>query len=111
MAGMSPTSSPLSSPPLSQPEPQPARQTKPPSKARHYRQPRALPFELSQHVLISFEDPLSPQASTPLFSPLPPSPASRDPATPAFIPSPIHLSLSATLAVHPTLTTRTTSRE
>ena len=30
---------------------------------------------------------------------------------PAFVPSPIHLSLAATLAIHPALTTRTTSRE
>jgi hypothetical protein len=110
-ANMPPASSPLSSPPTSQPGPQPARQTNAPSTLRQYRPPRALPFELSQHVLIYFEETLYTQAFNLLISLLSSSSASRDPAAPAFVPSPIHLSLAATLAVHPTLTTRTTSRE
>jgi hypothetical protein len=111
MAGMPPTSSPLSSPPPSWPEPQPARQTNPPSTVRQYRPPRVLPFELSQHVLIYFEETLYTQAFNLLISLLSSSSTSRDPATAVFVPSPIHLSLAATLAVHPSLTTRTTSRE
>jgi hypothetical protein len=62
-------------------------------------------------VLIYFEETLYTQAFNLLISLLSSSSASRDPATPAFAPSPIHLSLAATLAVHPTLTTRTISRE
>jgi hypothetical protein len=108
---MPPTSSPLSSPPPSQPEPQPLQQNPSSSKINQYRPPRALPFELSQHVLIYFEETLYTQAFNLLISLLSSSSASRDPGIPAFVPSPIHLSLSATLAVHPTLTTRTVSRE
>jgi hypothetical protein len=108
---MPPTSSPLSSPPPSQPEPPPPRQPTGSSKVHQYRPPRALPFELSQHVLIYFEETLYTQAFNLLLSLLSSSSASRDTATPAFVPSPIYLSFAATLAVHPTLTTRTTSRE
>jgi hypothetical protein len=78
---------------------------------RQYRPPRVLPFELSQHVLIYFEETLYTQAFNLLISLLSSSSASRDPAAAAFVPSPVYLSLAATLAVHPTLTTRTTSRE
>jgi len=108
---MSPTSSPLSPPPPSQPEPQPVHQTNTRSTVRQYRPPRSLPFELSQHVLIYFEETLYTQAFNLLISLLSSSSASRDPAAAALVPSPIHLSLAATLAVHPALTTRTTSRE
>src|SRR2546423_6130687 len=101
---MLPVSSPLSSPPPSQPEPQLARQKHGSSKVLHYRPARALPFELSRHVLIYFEEALYSQAFNLLISLLSSSSAARDPGTPAFVPSPVHLSLAATLAVHPTLT-------
>ena len=105
------TSSPLSSLPPTQPETQPPGLPIRSFKGKQYRPPRGLPFELSEHVLNYFEEALYTQAFGLLISLLSSSSASRDPGVSAFVPSPQHLSLAATLAVHPTLTTRTTSRE
>ena len=73
-----------------------------------YRAVRALPYELQEHCLIYFEEGLYSQALNLLTSLLIYGSASSSPL-PAFLPPPQYLGLIATLAVHPTLTTRANS--
>ena len=73
-----------------------------------YRAVRALPYELQEHCLIYFEEGLYSQALNLLTSLLVYGSASSSPL-PAFLPPPQYLGLIATLAVHPTLTTRANS--
>lgn len=108
---MLPTSSPLSSPPPSDAESAASCRTEVPSRLPQYRPPRALPFELSQHILNYFEEALYSQAFDQLISLLSSSSASANPDAPSFVPPPTHLALAATLAIHPSFTTRTTSRD
>lgn len=70
-----------------------------------YRAVRALPYELREHCTIYFEEGLYSQALNLLTSLLIYGSASSSPL-PAFLPPPQYLGLIATLAVHPTLTTR-----
>ncbi|PGH15314.1 hypothetical protein AJ79_02479 [Helicocarpus griseus UAMH5409] len=68
-----------------------------------YRSAKTLPFELHRHCTIYFEEKLFHQALQLLLSLL----SSNTIASgPAFIPTPQHLALAATLVVHPSTTTR-----
>lgn len=73
-----------------------------------YRSVQLLPFELQEHCKIYFEETLYGQALKLLIS-LVASGNTSVPPLPAFIPPPHHLALVATLAIHPTLTTRARS--
>ncbi|KAI9763743.1 MAG: hypothetical protein M1840_009140 [Geoglossum simile] len=79
-----------------------------------YRPPKPLPYELREHCVIYLEEELYTQGlallSSLLTSGTCSTTASGDPV-PAFVPTPQQLSLAATLAVHPRLTTRATSKE
>lgn len=70
-----------------------------------YRAVRALPYELREHCMIYFEEGLYCQGLNLLTSLLTSGSASNSPL-PAFLPPPQYIALIATLAVHPTLTTR-----
>ena len=101
-------SSPLSSPPL---DCSFTGQTAGPDIDRKYRTSRDLPFELAQHVQTYYEESLFTQAYTFLLSITGNSISPINRAAPVTIPSAPHLALAATVSVHPTFTTRTTSRE
>lgn len=73
-----------------------------------YRAVKALPYELREHCKIYLEEGLYCQALNLLTSLLTSGSASHCPL-PAFIPPPQYIALIATLAVHPTLTTRAKS--
>ena len=70
-----------------------------------YRTVRSLPYELREHCLIYLEEGLYSQALSLLTIALT-SGFTTDRPLPAFLPPPHYISLIATLAVHPTLTTR-----
>ena len=70
-----------------------------------YRAVRALPYELREHCLIYLEEGLYCQALNLLTTLLTSGFTSSSPL-PAFVPPPHYIALIATLAVHPTLTTR-----
>ena len=70
-----------------------------------YRAVKALPYELREHCMIYLEEGLYSQALNLLTSLLISGSASSSPL-PAFLPPPQYIALIATLAVHPTLTTR-----
>lgn len=90
-----------------------------------YRPAKSLPFELREHCIIYFEEELckiwspfsdheytltiSDTQAFSLLSNLLAAGTSNVPRTPAFVPAPSILSFAATLAVHPSLTNRTTS--
>lgn len=73
-----------------------------------YRTAQSLPFELLQHVQVYFEEYLLSQAFRFLFSLLT---ASLNNLKPVLIPPPDYFAVIATFCIHPSLTTRTTSRE
>src|SRR5271170_6024558 len=101
-------SSPLSTPPLSQPTILGIKR----APTQHlYRPARAIPFELAQHVQVYFEEQLFTQAFNFLISLVSSGAAAIDPTTASLTPSKAHLAIASTLAVHPVLTTRTTSKE
>lgn len=75
-----------------------------------YRAIKALPYELREHCMIYLEEGLYCQALNLLTSLLTSGSASHSPL-PAFLPPPQYLALIATLAVHPTLTTRAKALE
>ena len=75
-----------------------------------YRAVKALPYELREHCTIYFEEGLYCQALSLLTSLLTSGSASYSPL-PGFLPPPQYLALIATLAVHPTLTTRAKALE
>ena len=101
-------SSPLSSPPASDPT---ASDQYGLSSKHIYRPVRQLPYELAQHVQIYFGEHLFTQALSLLTSLLSSGASSLESAMPTYVPGPTHIALCATLAVHPNLTSRTTSRE
>ena len=70
-----------------------------------YRAVRPLPYELREHCMIYFEEGLHCQALNLLTTLLTSGFASPSPL-PAFLPPPQYIALIATLAVHPTLSTR-----
>lgn len=70
-----------------------------------YRAVRALPYELREHCMIYFEEGLYCQALSLLTTLLTSGFTSNSPL-PAFLPPPQYIALIATLALHPTLTTR-----
>ncbi|KAI9883181.1 MAG: Insulinase (Peptidase M16) [Watsoniomyces obsoletus] len=81
-----------------------------------YRRAKPIPFELREHCVIYFEEQLYNQALTLLtqlvISTTPCiNPTNNNKRPPAFIPPPQHLSLAATLIVHPSLTTHQSSTE
>ena len=76
-----------------------------------YRSAHQLPFELRQHVQIYLEEQLFTQALSFLTSLVSSSASSFDSSNPVLTPTPSHLAIIATLAVHPTFTSRTTSKE
>ncbi|KAL9000596.1 MAG: hypothetical protein Q9169_000889 [Polycauliona sp. 2 TL-2023] len=73
-----------------------------------WRTAKLLPYELREHCSIYFEEQLYPQALHLLISLLNFGNASTT-TTPAFLPPSQQLALAATLAVHPSLTTRAQS--
>ncbi|KAL8784438.1 MAG: hypothetical protein Q9213_003961 [Squamulea squamosa] len=75
-----------------------------------WRTVKLLPYELREHCFIYFEESLYIPALHLLSSLLTSGTASTVP-TPAFLPPPQHLALVATLAVHPSLTTRARSED
>ncbi|KIW20872.1 hypothetical protein PV08_01450 [Exophiala spinifera] len=101
-------SSPLSSPPPTQSFSKTISTT---ATGPTYRTAVELPFELSQHVQTYYEEQLFTQAYNFLISIVSNSVSHVDPLKPITIPSPPHLALAATIAVHPVFTTRTYSRE
>ncbi|KAI9805665.1 MAG: hypothetical protein M1833_005158 [Piccolia ochrophora] len=79
-----------------------------------YRPARGLPFELREHCLIYWEEELYNQALSLLSSLITSgtgSTTSSDGPSSAFIPPAQHLALAATVAIHPSLTTRAPSKE
>jgi hypothetical protein len=107
---MAPASSPLSSAPPSQSQTKPT-SSNPDPRLPHYRPAKPIPFELAEHVLIYFEESLHMQAFNLLTSLLSSGASSANLNAPASVPSPSHLALTATLCVHPRMTTRTISRD
>ena len=91
---------PSSAPTSSQLEP-----AKPPPS---YRNVQPLPHQLLDHCTVCLEEQLFSQAIPLLSSAIT---AGNGTPKPAFVPPPPHLSLLATLVVHPSMTTRTTSKE
>ncbi|KAI4284597.1 MAG: hypothetical protein L6R38_001298 [Xanthoria sp. 2 TBL-2021] len=75
-----------------------------------WRTAKLLPYELREHCIIYFEESLYVPALHLLISLLISGTASTTP-TPAFLPPPQQLALAATLAVHPSLTTRAQSED
>ncbi|KAL8951650.1 MAG: hypothetical protein Q9222_002378 [Ikaeria aurantiellina] len=69
---------------------------------------KRLPYELREHCIIYFEEGLYVPALQQLISLLTLG-ASSTPPTPALLPPPQHIALVATLAVHPSFTTRAQS--
>ncbi|KKZ62921.1 hypothetical protein EMCG_02767 [[Emmonsia] crescens] len=76
--------------------------------APKYRPAKSLPFELSRHCNIYFEEKLYHQALHLLLSLLS---SSTIASGPAFVPTPQQLAVAATLVVHPSTTTLAKSRE
>ncbi|KAJ9657986.1 hypothetical protein H2198_003955 [Neophaeococcomyces mojaviensis] len=74
----------------------------------HYHSARSLPYELLQHVQVYLEESLFSQALHFLLSL---TTASLKDSRSLTIPPPDYLAVIATLCVHPSLTTRTTSRD
>ncbi|KKA19906.1 hypothetical protein T310_6105 [Rasamsonia emersonii CBS 393.64] len=74
----------------------------------NYRLAKPLPFELRQHCGIYFEEKLYSQALSLLLNILT---CGTVASSPAFVPSPQHLALAATLLVHPSTTTRAKTTE
>ncbi|KIW64863.1 hypothetical protein PV04_07168 [Phialophora macrospora] len=101
-------SSPLSSPPLTQPV---SREASASQEGKQYRPTRELPFELAQHVQTYLEEGLFTQAFDTLLSVAGNNVSSANVSAPVPIPPVSHLALAATLAVHPSTTTRTNDRE
>jgi hypothetical protein len=91
---------PSSAPTSSQLEP-----TRPPPS---YRNVQPLPHQLLEHCTVCLEEQLFSQAILLLSSTIT---AGNGTSKPAFVPPAPHLSLLATLVVHPSMTTRTTSKE
>ncbi|KAI9813605.1 MAG: hypothetical protein M1827_003675 [Pycnora praestabilis] len=89
------------------------------SSLTEYRSAKQLPYELREHCLIYFEEELctfltDSQGLTLLLNLISAGTSSTTPngkSLPAYTPPPQHLSLAATLVVHPSLTTRATSVE
>ncbi|KAI9719077.1 MAG: hypothetical protein M1812_003707 [Candelaria pacifica] len=84
---------------------------KPPNR---YRAARQLPYQLKENCLIFFEEGLYSQGLTLLLNLLSAgtsTASSTGQPVPAFAPPHQHLSLAATLVVHPSLTTRASSNE
>ncbi|KAI9809133.1 MAG: hypothetical protein M1825_002422 [Sarcosagium campestre] len=82
--------------------------------AHEYRSVRTLPFELREHSLIYWEEELYNQAFALLNALVTAGTSSKDAEgrpTPTFVAPPQHLALIATLAIHPSLTTRASSKE
>lgn len=100
-------SSPLSSPPATHSFSGQATRADVPQ----YRPVKPLPFELAHHVHTYYEESLFTQAYNFLLSITTNSISCSDRLLPVMIPSPPHLSLAATISVHPLFTTRTTSRD
>ncbi|KAL1966711.1 hypothetical protein VTN77DRAFT_3908 [Rasamsonia byssochlamydoides] len=73
-----------------------------------YRPAKPLPFELRQHCGIYFEEKLYSQALSLLLNILT---CGTVASSPAFVPSPPHLAIAATLLVHPSTTTRAKTTE
>jgi hypothetical protein len=102
-------SSPLSSPPRTQAQSQEVLLSQ---EAKHqYRPNKALPLELAEHVRNYIEEGLLTQAFNLLLSITGNTTSSSNRNGPVTIPSPSHLALAATVAVHPHFTTRTAERE
>ncbi|KAH0829298.1 hypothetical protein FOPE_10334 [Fonsecaea pedrosoi] len=78
---------------------------------RQYRPAKELPFELAQQVQTYFEEGLFTQAFSFLLSIIGNSASPLARLAPAIIPPPAQIALAATLAVHPTTTSGTNSRE
>ncbi|KAI9699761.1 MAG: hypothetical protein M1836_002796 [Candelina mexicana] len=79
-----------------------------------YRPAKQLPYQLREHCLIYFEEGLYSQGLTLLLNILSAGTSTKTPSgdsVPAFAPPHQHLSLAATLAIHPSLTTRASSIE
>ncbi|SLM33601.1 hypothetical protein LPUS_02112 [Lasallia pustulata] len=81
-----------------------------PKSLPSYRSSKALPYELREHCIIYFEEALYCQALTLLISLLT-SGNSSNQISAAFVPPTQHLALAATLALHPSLTTRARSAD
>lgn len=92
-------------PPSSAP---PSSQVEPRKPAPSYRTVQALPAQLLEHCTVCIEEQLYSQAIALLQSTVT---AGNGTARPANVPPTQHLSLLATLVVHPSMTTRTTSKE
>lgn len=103
-----PASSPLSSPPPSQSF---SKEDSGSAQGTRYRQPIQLPFELAQHVQTYYEESLFSQAFNFLLSITGNTASSTNRRAPVMLPPTSHLALAATIAVHPSFTTRTHSRE
>lgn len=91
--------------PSSAPTSSPLEPTKP---APSYRNVQPLPAQLLDHCTVCIEEQLFSQAIPLLSSAIT---AGNGSPKPAYVPPPQHLSLLATLVVHPSMTTRTTSKE
>ncbi|ETI26572.1 hypothetical protein G647_03350 [Cladophialophora carrionii CBS 160.54] len=101
-------SSPLSSPPRTQPV---SRDGSASQEGKRFRPTRELPFEVAQHVQTYLEEGLLTQAFDTLLSVTGNNTFSVNASAPVTIPPASHLALAATLAVHPSTTTRTNERE
>ena len=103
------SSSPLSTPPPSSDTL--LRQNSQSNPVPQYRRARDLPYELAQHAQTYYEETLFTQAFNFLTAITSNCISASNPSFPVIVPPPSHLAVAATLAVHPILTTRTTSRE
>ncbi|KAK4541479.1 hypothetical protein LTR36_007925 [Oleoguttula mirabilis] len=85
----------------------------PPRSTRHYRPAEALPTQLLDHATVCFEEQLYSQSFGLLSSALTAGQGSAGSSQPiaAHVPPVQHLALAATLAVHPSLTTRTKDKD
>lgn len=83
-------------------------QSDPPKPSPSYRNVKPLPAGLLDHCTVCIEEQLFSQA-IPLLSSV--ITAGNGTSRPAYVPPTQHLSLLATLVVHPSMTTRTTSKE
>ena len=78
---------------------------------RQYRPSRELPFELAQHVQSYCEEALFTRAFEHLISVITNSISSMNASLPVFVPPAAYLTLAASIAVHPSFTTRSTGLE
>lgn len=83
-------------------------QLDPPKPPPSYRNVQPLPVQLLDHCTVCLEEQLFSQAIPLLCSAIT---AGNGTPKPAYVPPAPHLSLLATLVVHPSMTTRTTSKE